>query len=438
MKKLFGAVCLCLIILLAGCEKKPVETEPAQYTVRFVMKGNILSEQIVTEGDLPNTVTPAISGLRFECWIDEAGEEADPYTSFVYQDLRYEAVAYPELTRHVPYLFADEEGYLRPDDLLTADELLQALQALAAQGAQQYFPGMPVGSQTVTAKTLKQVMESFYSAEYVTQAITLEDEAELTRSDFAQFMQQLLGRKESETLTVDEDAVLPKDLTRERTDAIVLLEASVPHTPNTKEHMWSHLVLPEPLPKGFNNIDGWLYYVQEDYRFLKDGYVGSLYFDENGRYSCGDPELDATVAQILKGIIEENPDADKLTLLKAVFDHCHLNYQYLRRNAYAFGQTGWEIEDAKVMFEKGRGNCYNFAAIFWALSRGLGYETRAVSGTCTKTDQPHGWCIIEIDGADYFFDPEWQFAYRNEGRPAKDMFMIPMSKISYWTYKWTE
>ena len=437
MKRLLWAVCLCFIILLTGCGKEPVVELP-NYTVRFVMKGNVISEQIVTEGNLPNSLMPTVQGLRFSHWVDEKGVTQNPFSKFVYGDIRYEAVAYPELSKHVPYLFADEEGYLRPEDALTADELLQALQALAAEGAEQYFPGMPLGSQSVTVPLLRQVLESFYAAESVTQALTLADDAPLTRSAFAQCMQQLLGREEGETLTIAEDVTLPKDLTRERTDTIALLEASVPHTPHTKKHMWSHVVLPEPMPQGFNNIDGWLYYVQEDYKFLKDGYVGTLYFDENGRYTSGDGELDATVAQLLKTIMEENPEAEGLTLLKAVFDHCHLNYKYLRRNAYKFGQTGWEIDDAKVMFEKGRGNCYNFAAIFWALSRGLGYETRAVSGTCTGTDQPHGWCIIEIDGSDYFFDPEWQFAYRNEGRPAKDMFMIPMNKISYWTYKWKE
>lgn len=437
MKKLIWAMSLCFIILLTGCGKKPVETQLPSYTVRFIMKGNVLSEQIVTEGQLPNTVTAAVAGLRFVHWTDEEGKEVNPFTEFVYQDVRYEAVAYPELSCHVPYLFTDQEGYLRPDDLLTADELLQALEALAAQDAQKYFPGMPAGTQAVTAQTLRQVLESFFTKRSVAEALP-QEQTEVTRTAFAQCMQQLLGRQESERLSVEEGAVIPKDLTRERTDAIALLEASVPHSISEKKHLWSHVVLPEPMPQGFHNIDGWLYYVQEDYRFLKDGNVGSLYFDENGRYTSGDAELDATVAQILKQIIEENPEAEGLDLLRLVFDHCHLNYKYLRRNAYAFGQTGWEINDAKVMFEKGRGNCYNFAAIFWALSRGLGYETRAVSGTCTATDQPHGWCIIRIEDNDYFFDPEWQFAYRNEGRPAKDMFMIPMSKISYWTYKWTE
>lgn len=48
----------------------------------------------------------------------------------------------------------------------------------------------------------------------------------------------------------------------------------------------------------------------------------------------------------------------------------------------AFAETGW---DAKEMFPSGKGNCYSFTAIFWALSRNMGYETRAISGTISVT-----------------------------------------------------
>ena len=52
-------VLLCL--LLTACNQQPVETEPTTeptvyYTARFVMGGNVLSEQTLEEGQLPEAV----------------------------------------------------------------------------------------------------------------------------------------------------------------------------------------------------------------------------------------------------------------------------------------------------------------------------------------------------------------------------------------------
>ena len=188
---------------------------------------------------------------------------------------------------------------------------------------------------------------------------------------------------------------------------------------------------------GFVNIKGFLYYVQEDGYYLKDGKVGALSFDANGRYTSGDTALDAYVAELIEGFITENPDKDRYELLRVAYDHCVTGgFKYLKRNIYKTGHTGWEVEDAKVMFETGRGNCYNFAAAFWALARGLGYEAYGLAGTCTKTAQPHGWVQIEFDGEDYFFDPEWHWDYINDKREVKDMFKISLEDADWWYYKW--
>ena len=195
---------------------------------------------------------------------------------------------------------------------------------------------------------------------------------------------------------------------------------------------------PAPYKPGFVNIDGWLFYVQENGHFLKDGDVGELHFGSNYRYTSGDEVLDGYVAKLIDGFIKENPKKDRLGLLRVAYDHCVTGgYQYLRRNIYKKGHTGWEIEDAKVMFESSRGNCYNFAAAFWALARGLGYEAYALAGYCTKSVQPHGWVQIEFDGEDYFFDPEWHYDYIHDKREVKDMFMISLEAADWWYYDWT-
>ena len=195
---------------------------------------------------------------------------------------------------------------------------------------------------------------------------------------------------------------------------------------------------PAPYKPGFVNIDGWLFYVQENGHFLKDGDVGELHFGSNYRYTSGDEVLDGYVAKLIDGFIKENPEKDRFALLRVAYDHCVTGgYQYLRRNIYKKGHTGWEIEDAKVMFESSRGNCYNFAAAFWALARGLGYEAYALAGNCTKSVQPHGWVQIEFDGEDYFFDPEWHYDYIHDKREVKDMFMISLEAADWWYYDWT-
>ncbi len=206
----------------------------------------------------------------------------------------------------------------------------------------------------------------------------------------------------------------------------------------------SEIKLPTDKTAGFHNVDGWLFYVNEDGSILKDGKVGDLYFSADGRYTTGNSELDSMVAETLDKLIRENPDKKGEDLLRAVHVYCRDNFKYLRRKDgdLEWGATGWSVDKAYEMMSTGKGNCYNFAAAFWALSRGIGYETYTIRGTCTSKNQPHGWCIITLDGKDYFFDCEWEYAYyydrvqHPEPRYEMDMFKIPMSKINYWKYKW--
>ena len=202
--------------------------------------------------------------------------------------------------------------------------------------------------------------------------------------------------------------------------------------------------LPTDMTPGFKMQDGWLFYVDDSGNLLKDGKVGDLYFGADGRYTTGNLELDEMVAETLDRLICSNPDKKGEDLLRVIHVYCRDNFKYLRRKDgnLDYGATGWAADKAYEMLSTGKGNCYNFAAAFWALSRGIGYETYAISGTCTSSNQPHGWCVIEIDGKDYFFDCEWEYAYyydrvqHPEPRYEMDMFKIPMSKINYWKYKW--
>ena len=434
MKKLLIAFCIILMLLLSSCSL----FAPEVYTVSFYVDGQLCSQQQVEEGACPVDFDFSVpDGLRFVSWTYQQ-ETIDPFATVITEEngiFSFDAKLLPTLDTHMPYLFTDENGLLRPDDPIWIGDVQQAIEALTAERAKPYLPQLPVISAALSGDALCHVLEPFFDAHTLAQ--TFPQTESVTRAEFAQGMNCLLGRQD-DTFILGASADIPADVTADRADAHALLEAYLRHTPDDTGITWADVELPVTEEPGFLLKDGILTYVKEDHYLLRDGTVGLLYFDADGHYTSGDTELDQMVTALLKQFAEQAPDADRLTLLRSAYDHCHTQYKYLRKESYSFGQTGWEIEDAKEMFSSGRGNCYNFAAIFWALARGLGYDARAVSGTCTGTDQPHGWVIIEIDGADHFFDPEWQYAYTEREVFDKDMFMIPMDKVGYWIYKWQE
>ncbi len=437
---------LLLSLLLTGCIQSPTPTEPPAKntcTVAYFVNGESYREQTVEEGQCPTAVSTAIQGITVLGWQDSQGNLVDPAQVAVTADVRYDLVFYPTLGRHVPYLFTNEYDQLRPDDILTEAELKQALEALAAGGAKAYFPELPDTDNPVDGQFVRKILMNFFPKAEVD--AVMDDGTVIDRAYFAAAMNSLLGRDTQAAVTVADGTVLPIDVTRDRANAAQLLEAAVPHTESAEGKAWADMELPTTLEPGFVNLEGWLYYVTEDGYFLKDAKVGDLYFGSDGRYTTGDKELDGIVAEILKKMMAENPDKEGLSLLRLIHEYCRDSFKYLRRydNHKEVGQTGWAAADAKEMFTTGRGNCYNYAAAFWALSRGIGYETYAISGTVLKDEQPHGWCLINIDGGDYFFDCEWEMAYRVQHNPPRydmDMFMISTDPDTWkvnWRYQWT-
>lgn len=429
MKKLWFVTALLALMLLAGCGRQN-QIETPVYTVTFTMAGQVCSQQRVLQGHLPRSVLTNLPGLEFVQWCNEDGQPVNPYTIYVGKDITYVAEAYPELTNHAPFLFLDADGYLRPDALLTADELSQALHALATDEAAAYFPGMPAGDMHVSREVLLKILESFFPADLLPQLGEQDPREPVTRTEFAQILCKLLNRGEMETISMDRSVVLAKDITRNREDAIVLMEASMTHTPNTQEHTWSQVTLPVVYEPGFVNVDGWLYYVKADYLFLKNGDVGSFRFDAQGRYTSGNQLLDETVAKILGELIQTNPTANRRTLLRLAFDYCS-TYAPMNKSSMALGQTGWEVEEALTMLLDGKGDCYNYAAAFWALARGLGYDAQCVSGTRGADEISHGWVMITFEGQEYIFDPE-----RQNTIPWGDWFMMNTENNDQWLYRW--
>ena len=423
---------LVLMLVMAGCE-------PETYTVTFQVGGALYQEQVVEEEKTAAAVTPEVPGAAFLYWVDAEGNKVQPETVTVLSDAVYSAVMRPLLTEHAPVLYVDRDGKLNPENALKGEDLQAALDALAAEGAKLFFPELPYAKTMVTPQMLKEVLGHFYDESAVADATASLSGSVLSRRQFASVMLTLLDRGTEGKISILNDATLPADIDALTEDVAMLLEASMPHVVSDSGIFWADVELPTGLAEGFHFIDGWTYYVQESGYLLKNATLGTLTFDANGRFTSGDAELDQLVADILKTMIAENPDKDRYELLYEAHLYCRDSFKYLRRyeDNPEFGATGWEIDNAKVMFTTGRGNCYNYAATFWALSRALGYDTRAVSGTCTGTYQPHGWCFIEMDGKDYIFDCEWEMAYRTkQNRFDMNMFKIPSEKWNYWTYRW--
>lgn len=439
MKRILKLVSILLLlsILLCACGKPaqpPVET--AKYTVTYLAGDGVYQTQTVEEGHYPQPVTPVLEGVEFTGWADSNKNIVKPETIPVTGNISYIAQGQPRLTLHMPYLQVDEFGFLRPEEPLTADELAYALKALSHETAWSFFPELPA-SYNVSGGQLKQVLGAFFSADAVQKQVTCGDTDSVSRAMFAGYMHALLGRDSEEFFVLGAGAVLPQDVTALREDIPQLLEASMRHTTDMDGQRWSDIPLPTGWDPGLQLVDGWLYYVQPDGQLLRNGYYEKLYFGADGHYTSGDLELDAMVANILKTIVEENPELSGLELLRKVYDHCHQDYKYIRKEAYDFGAIGWEVEDAKEMISTGRGNCYNFAAVFWALAKGLGYDVQCLAGTCTGTDQPHGWVGFRYEGQRYFIDPEWQYAYTEREIYDRDMFMLTMDEVWWWTYKWS-
>lgn len=430
MRKWIVLLLAVLALMLASCSE---EFELRTYPVRFVINGQV-QEQTVVQEEYPRI--PDVDGTdpAFVGWQDEQGQMVEPDMMAVTREVTYTAVFQPQLTSQCPYLFVDEQGMLRPDELITYGEVKAALEALCSADAQIYYPEMPGDDEDVTDRGMHNILGWFFDKARLPQMPA----DYVTRAQFAVVMDDLLGWPEAERVSIDPDAVLPRDVSADRADHEALLRASVAYTADPDGVSWKLLDLSVVHEPGFVNVDGYLYCVEEDGTFLRNGDVGLLHFDETGRFSLGDAELDAQVAEYLKGVLETNPEATRLEILRIVFDHCYQDFGYQRKGAYLMGETGWEIEDAKEMLADGQGDCYNFAAVFWAHARMLGYQARAISGTCTKANRAHSWVIINIDGEDYFFDPQWQYDYIDQDITDKDMFQIHRSKIKYWNYKWKE
>ena len=430
-------VLVLLAGLLTGCAEIITPSQPTtpSYTVTFLVNGQTHREQRVEEGAFPKAVDTSLQGIQVIGWKNEAGELVDPTAVAVTGNTQYTLSYYPVLGRHVPYLFVNENGQLKPDDGLTEGQFKQAMEALAVGGAKAHFPELPQSDNVLGTENAAKLLHHFFPKDQIQEAMP--EGEKLTRSDFAKVMNKLLGRDAEKKIKPEDGFVVPADLTSDREDAVSLLEAVMPHAEAENGIAWADIDLPTTLEPGFLNLDGYLYYITEDGYYLKDGKVGTLYFGSNGRYTTGDTELDDLVAQTLQKIMKDHPDAKGEDLLYQIYVYCRDSFKYVTRGILESGATGWEVEWSKQMLQTRAGNCYSYNATFWALARGIGYDAYCYSGYTAKDYQPHGWCQIDIDGETFIFDPQLGMRYLQNGKN-HNMFKLPYERAVRWPYHWPD
>ena len=178
-------------------------------------------------------------------------------------------------------------------------------------------------------------------------------------------------------------------------------------------------------------VGGELYGIGDDGYPVRDAELNGLYFGPDGRYTSGDAEIDGYITEILREIT--GPGMTREEMLHAAYDHTRDSYTYLRRNYYNIGDTDWELENARVMLQTKRGNCYCYASVFYYLSRQLGYDATAISGVVGSSRSPHGWVEIDFDGVTNIFDTELEMSYRQKGIYYYDFYMMSYDEIP-WQY----
>ena len=142
--------------------------------------------------------------------------------------------------------------------------------------------------------------------------------------------------------------------------------------------------------------------------------------------------LDTFVADIVDA--NTNASMTREEMLRAVYEYVRDHYLYLKRSLYEVGETGWEIPEALLMFQSGKGNCYNFTAAFWSLARGIGFDAVCYSGLVGVGRDPHSWVEITFDGVPYVFDVETEMSYRLVNDYITSMYWKTYEEVAAWSY----
>lgn len=183
---------------------------------------------------------------------------------------------------------------------------------------------------------------------------------------------------------------------------------------------------------GLTEYDGSLYYLNPDFTLLCDDSWNTLCFGADGRYTSGDTDIDAFVDAIIAS--ETSASMTQEEKLRACYEYVfyHTDYQsdnhHVTRGA---AMSSWTQDAMHRLMERGKGNCYCYAAEMYYLARRLGYyNARAISGS-VMLDNDHGWLEIPVDGVPTVVDPELES--KNYSAPGH-LFLTPYDETPWHYY----
>lgn len=419
----------------AFLQRQP-SSERHSFAVSYMADGQLLDNESVAAGGVLRGTDKTPEGRSILRWLDENGREADPAKMRAYTDMRFTAVTGPALSAESGYFPHTEEFFL-PESALTRLDFAEIFYALLEKKPEEAEPLRDTESAEAAALVSAGLMSAPNGVFSPAEEITEQSLSELLRPFFPteridNALASVAGYG-SETVTRAEAAVV--------FNALLGLEGEREcYLPDIEPGYWCERDVKlaargsrEKLGEGFVNLQGYLYSIDQNGYALKNGFIGSLRFDQNGRYTSGNYELDDMVAKVLV----ENVDfsADREEMLRTMYDYTRDHYTYLRRNYYQTSDIGWCLKEAYTMYSTGKGNCYCYASAFWAAARQLGFDALCVSGTIGSEHSPHGWVTISMDGDHYVFDVEIEMAYHRDGMEYVDNFKMQHEQaVIRWLY----
>ncbi len=407
------------------------------FRISYVADGEVLETEMVAAGGRIRGTDKTPAGRTILRWTDPNGSEVEPREMRAYTDMRFTAETGPALSARTGY-FPDTDCFFLPESPLTRLEyarILHALMenkppegealrdcespeaaALVSAGLMDAPNGLFAPDEPVTEDSFGALLRPFFQSEAILSALAAVEGFggdEITRAEAVVVLNSLLGLSGQER-----ECYLPDIQPGYWAESAVKLAAEG---------------RAQKYPAGYINIDGYLYSIDDSGYALKNAFVGSLRFDNNGRFTSGVPILDDHVAAAIRENTDETMDREEM--LRAMYNYTRDHYKYLRRNYYLVSDIGWCLDEAVTMYTTGLGNCYCYAAAFWAAARGLGYDALCVSGTIGSERSPHGWVTISMDGGHYVFDVEIEMAYHRDGNDYVDNFKMEHgAAVQKWLY----
>ena len=318
-------------------------------------------------------------------------------------------------------------GFFRPSDPVTRAECACALAELLPFDAAETRSFPDVGAEHPAREAISRA--GGYGLLQEDGSGNFAPEEALKRWELAAAFNRILGRSADQAFLSQMPAFeVFSDVPAGHPGFWDILEAAVPHASGTGDDgaerwLWADVKM---LEEGPRRIGGRLYWV-ENGAFVRDRYMGYLYFDSYGRYTTGSAELDTRLNNIIERLTNDTMTRDQK--LRALFNYCRDYYTYLKRPLISKGQTGWEPDYALFFLRNGKGNCYCFSAAYCLLCRNLGLPAYTVVGRALNS--PHGWVEIELDGATYLFDTQLEWRYLHDwGMKGYNFFKQPYNSTT--------